>query len=56
TVDNNNKISGEKMYKELLKWAQHDEFDPSDIPKVSTINNWIAILVVGESKIWKGFL
>ncbi|CAG8587859.1 9837_t:CDS:2, partial [Gigaspora rosea] len=43
TVDSNNKISGEEMYNELLKRAQRSEFDQSDIPKVSTINNWIAI-------------
>ncbi|CAG8685770.1 13891_t:CDS:2, partial [Gigaspora rosea] len=42
TVDNNNKISGEEMYEKLLKRAQRDEFDQNDIPKVSTINNWIA--------------
>jgi len=49
TVDNNNKISGEKMYEELLKRAQRSEFDQSDIPKVSTINNWIATF----SRKWK---
>lgn len=49
TVDNNNKISGEEMYDELLKRAQRGEFDQSDIPKVSTINNWIATF----SRKWK---
>ncbi|CAG8538369.1 105_t:CDS:2, partial [Dentiscutata heterogama] len=31
TVDNNSKISGEEIYKELLKQAQCGEFDQSDI-------------------------
>jgi len=49
TVDNKNKISGEEMYDELLKRAQRGEFDQNDIPKVSTINNWIATF----SRKWK---
>ncbi|CAG8627639.1 5550_t:CDS:1, partial [Scutellospora calospora] len=42
TVNSNNKISDEEMYDELLKRAQRGKFDQNDIPKVSTINNWIA--------------
>ncbi|CAG8500882.1 13465_t:CDS:2 [Racocetra fulgida] len=42
TADSKNKFTGQEMHDELLKQAQHGEFDQSDILKVTTINNWIA--------------
>ncbi|CAG8653922.1 1336_t:CDS:2 [Racocetra fulgida] len=41
-ADSKNKFTGQEIHDELLKWAQCGEFDQSDIPKVTTINNWIA--------------
>ncbi|CAG8850090.1 16091_t:CDS:1, partial [Racocetra persica] len=48
-ADSKNKFTGQEMYDKLLKRAQRGEFDQSDVPKVFTINNWIATF----SRKWK---
>ncbi|CAG8834355.1 5037_t:CDS:1, partial [Gigaspora margarita] len=45
TADSKDKFTGQEIYDELLKWAQRGEFDQNDIPKISTINNWIATFI-----------
>lgn len=41
-VDKRKKMNAQEMYNELVNRANQDDFDKEDIPKVSTIRNWIA--------------
>ena len=34
-------MNAQGMYNELMDWANQGEIDKEDIPKVSTIYNWI---------------
>ncbi|RIA82157.1 hypothetical protein C1645_835819 [Glomus cerebriforme] len=45
----NNKFSAQQMQEELVRHVQLAELDENDIPKTSTIQNWIA----GFSQKWK---
>ena len=49
TANTNNKFSAQQMYEELVRRAQLGELEENDIPKTSTIQNWIA----GFSRKWK---
>jgi len=49
TANTNNKFSAQQMYEELVRHAQLGELEENDIPKTSTIQNWIA----GFSRKWK---
>jgi hypothetical protein len=49
TANPNNKFSAQQMHEELVRCAQFGELDENDIPKTSTIQNWIA----GFSRKWK---
>ena len=49
TANPNNKFSAQQMYEELVRRAQLGELEENDIPKTSTIQNWIA----GFSRKWK---
>ena len=40
-VDKRRKMNAQGMYNELMDWANQGEIDKEDIPKVSTIYNWI---------------
>jgi hypothetical protein len=40
-VDKRKKMNAQEMYNELTEWANQDEINKDDIPKVSTICNWI---------------
>ncbi|CAG8833832.1 6219_t:CDS:1, partial [Gigaspora margarita] len=42
-ADSKDKFIDQEIYNELLKRAQRGKFDQSDVLKISTINNWIAI-------------
>ena len=41
TANPNNKFSAQQMHEELVQRAQVGELDENDIPKTSTIQNWI---------------
>ena len=43
------KMSAQQMHEELLQRVQEDELCEEDVPKVSTIQNWI----LGFSRRWK---
>ena len=49
TVNPNNKFSAQQMREELVWRVQFGELDENDIPKTSTIQNWIASF----SRKWK---
>lgn len=49
TANPNNKFSAQQMHEELVRCAQFGELDENDIPKTSTIQNWIASF----SRKWK---
>jgi uncharacterized protein YcnI len=49
TANPNNKFSAQQMHEELIQRAQVGELDENDIPKTSTIQNWIT----GFSRKWK---
>ena len=49
TANPNNKFSAQQMYEELIQRARVRELDENDIPKTSTIQNWI----IGFSRKWK---
>ena len=49
TANPSNKFSAQQMYEELVRCAQIGELDENDIPKTSTIQNWIS----GFSRKWK---
>lgn len=49
TANPNNKFSAEQMHEELVRRAQLGELEENDIPKASTIQNWIT----GFSRKWK---
>ena len=49
TANPNNKFSAQQMHEELVQRAQFGELDENDIPKTSTIQNWIS----GFSRKWK---
>jgi len=42
TANPNNKFSAQQMHEELVQRAQFGELDENDIPKISTIQNWIS--------------
>ena len=42
TANPSNKFSAQQMYEELVRCAQIGELDENDIPKTSTIQNWIS--------------
>ncbi|CAG8617499.1 10531_t:CDS:2, partial [Cetraspora pellucida] len=50
TVNSNQKLSAQQMCEELLQCVQHGELEESDVPKVTTIQNWITKF----SCKWKG--
>ena len=41
TANPNNKFSAQQMHDELMRRVQFGELDENDIPKTSTIQNWI---------------
>ncbi len=41
-IDKRNKMSAPEMYNNLMERALQEEIEKKDIPKVSTIQNWIA--------------
>jgi len=41
-VDKRKKMKAQEMHNELVNWANQGDFNKEDIPKVSTIHNWIA--------------
>ena len=41
-IDKRNKMSAQEMYNNLMERALQEEIDKEDIPKASTIHNWIA--------------
>jgi len=41
-IDKRNKMSAPEMYNNLMERALQEEIEKEDIPKVSTIQNWIA--------------
>ena len=41
TANLNYRFSAQQMYDELIQYSQYGELDKNDIPKVSTIQNWI---------------
>ncbi|CAB4375882.1 unnamed protein product [Rhizophagus irregularis] len=41
TANPNNKFSAQQMYEELVRHVQLGELDENDVPKISTIQNWI---------------
>ena len=41
TINPNLKMSAEDMYKELLEHIQEGELEEEELPKISTIANWI---------------
>ncbi|CAB4492779.1 unnamed protein product [Rhizophagus irregularis] len=49
TANPNNKFSAQQMYEELVRRVQLGELDENDVPKISTIQNWIT----GFSQKWK---
>ena len=49
TANPNNKFSAQQMHEELVRRVQFGELDENDVPKVSTIQNWIT----GFSRKWK---
>jgi len=49
TANPSNKFTAQQMYEELVRRAQTGELDENDIPKTSTIQNWIS----GFSRKWK---
>lgn len=49
TANPNHKFSAQQMQEELVRRAQIGELDENDIPKTSTIQNWIT----GFSRKWK---
>ncbi|CAB4410646.1 unnamed protein product [Rhizophagus irregularis] len=49
TANPNNKFSAQQMYEELVRRVQLGELDENDVPKISTIQNWIT----GFSRKWK---
>ena len=49
TANPNNKFSAQQMHEELVQRAQFGELDENDIPKTSTIQNWIS----GFLRKWK---
>ena len=49
TANPNNKFSAQQMHEELVRHVQLRELDEDDIPKISTIQNWIT----GFSRKWK---
>lgn len=49
TANPNQKFTAQQMHDELMRRAQLEEFEESEIPKISTIQNWIA----GFSRKWK---
>jgi hypothetical protein len=49
TANPSNKFSAQQMHDELVQRAQLGELDENDIPKSSTIQNWIT----GFSRKWK---
>ncbi|CAB4376556.1 unnamed protein product [Rhizophagus irregularis] len=49
TANPNNKFSAQQMYEELVRHVQLGELDENDVPKISTIQNWIT----GFSRKWK---
>jgi hypothetical protein len=49
TANQNNKFSAQQMHDELMRRVQFGELDENDIPKTSTIQNWIT----GFSRKWK---
>ena len=49
TANPNNKFSAQQMHEELARRVQFGELDENDVPKVSTIQNWIS----NFSRKWK---
>jgi hypothetical protein len=49
TANPNHKFSAQQMHDELVQCSQYGELDENDIPKVSTIQNWITSF----SRKWK---
>jgi hypothetical protein len=49
TANPNNKFSAQQMHEELVRRVQLGELDENDVPKISTIQNWIT----GFSRKWK---
>jgi len=41
-VDKTKKMNAQEMHNELVNRANQDDFNKEDVPKVSTIHNWIA--------------
>lgn len=50
TVNSNQKLSAQQICEELLRHVQNGELEESDVPKGTTIQNWIT----GFSHKWKG--
>ncbi|RHZ54903.1 hypothetical protein Glove_421g102 [Diversispora epigaea] len=49
TANPNHKFSAQQMHEELIRLVQFGELEENDIPKISTIQNWIT----GFSRKWK---
>lgn len=50
TLNPNHKMSAENMYEELLERVQRDELEEEELPKISTIANWITRTYAGWKK------
>ena len=49
TANPRNKITAAEMWSELMQWVQEGEIEEEDVPKESTITNWITSFLWG----WK---
>ena len=52
TANPRQKLNAQQMHEELLRRAELGEFEETDIPKVSTITNWISTFHVNGKRPW----
>ncbi len=50
TINPNQKMTAENMHEELLERVGYGELEEGEIPKISTIANWITRTYVGWKK------
>ena len=50
TLNPNHKMSAENMHEELLERVQQGELEEVELPKISTIANWITRIYAGWKK------
>lgn len=53
TLNPNHKMSAENMHEELLERVQQGELEEEELPKISTIANWITRTYAGWKKKWQ---